>query len=510
MEARLADAIIANVPEAGASRPMESCADGALADGRRAATCDRPPVLAVDLDGTLLRGDTLHETIVQLALSRPGGILTALRQGWRGKAALKQALAGELVPAAALLPWDDRVITVIRAAQSAGRRVVLVTAAPAAVAEAAAAHIGVSEVLCTRDGVNLSGRAKRDALDARFGSKQWDYLGNAKCDVAVWSGARTALAANAPGGVLAAARRAGAPPTVVAAYEPATPRIWARALRVHQWSKNVLVLLPALLAHRDTIVGDLARSVVALVAFSLVASTIYLFNDLADLAHDRQHATKRHRPLAAGRLPLAHAVAAMPVLIFLAALLAAQLPLAFGLVLTGYLVLTLLYSTTLKRRPIVDVIVLAALYLTRLLAGSAATGIPLSAWLAAFALFVFLSLALAKRAGELSLMPLERDVPAGRGYVRSDLEPLTALGAAAAYTAVLVFALYLEVPETRAMYERPILLWGMVPLLVYWLSRLWLLVRRGFVHEDPVIFALKDRVSRLVAVLLVALALAAL
>jgi 4-hydroxybenzoate polyprenyltransferase/phosphoserine phosphatase len=466
-------------------------------------------VLAVDLDGTLLRGDSLHEALVQLAVSRPHTLPGVFVHAVRGRAAFKQSLAALVVPAADAMPWDERVVAYVAAGQAAGRRVVLVTGASAATARGAADFLGIAEVLSTTDTVNLKGAAKRALLDTRFGAGQWDYLGDSASDIAVWAGAHTALAANATDAVLDAVRRSRRDITVVATRERATPRDWLRALRVHQWSKNLLLFLPALLAHRATLLADLSQTLGAFASFSLAASSVYLFNDLCDLPHDRRHATKRRRPLAAGRIRVIQAVAAIPVLGAASVLLALRLDPAFGLVLAGYLVVTTLYSTALKRVPIVDVVVLAGLYATRLAAGSAATGIPLSTWLIAFSLFAFLSLALAKRASELGQSTPGPTVDNGRGYRRSDLDTLTALGTSAAYTAVLVFALYLDSTATRALYTRPAVLWGMVPLLIFWFSRLWLLVRRAEVDDDPVIFALSDRTSWIVGALAAAVGIAA-
>jgi len=294
---------------------------------------------------------------------------------------------------------------------------------------------------------------------------------------------------------------------------------WARLLRPHQWSKNLLLLVPPLGAHRLD-AGVLRPALLAVVAFSLAASSAYVVNDLLDLESDRAHPVKSRRPLAAGAISPGAALAVAVAALTAAFLLALTMPAPFAGSLAAYAAITVAYSLRLKRVPVLDVLVLASLYTLRILAGTLATGVPTSSWLFTLAIFLFLSLALVKRTSELRLMSGTRPqgVPSpsprvggeragergedlvahGRGYTTADLETLSMLGVASGLLAVLVLALYLASADVARLYAHHERLWLLCPLALYWVSRLWLLARRGVVDEDPVLFALTDRTSHLV------------
>lgn len=283
-----------------------------------------------------------------------------------------------------------------------------------------------------------------------------------------------------------------------------------RALRTYQWVKNVLLFVPMLMAHR---VGDVelwAAAALGFLAFSLTASFGYVVNDLLDREVDRLHPAKRHRPFASGALSPEFGLALTPLLLVGAFGIAwVALPVAFLWALGVYLVTTLAYSFALKRAPVLDVFVLAGLYTLRILAGGAATGIPVSEWLLAFSMFFFLSLALLKRFAELRRLDIEPERSLhGRGYRGEDLGLLRTAGAATGYLSVLVLVLYVASPEVAELYERPTLLWLVGALLLFWVTRLWLLAGRGVVDDDPILFAARDPASYAVAAL-TALTLAA-
>jgi 4-hydroxybenzoate polyprenyltransferase len=287
---------------------------------------------------------------------------------------------------------------------------------------------------------------------------------------------------------------------------PATPsaaplarlRDAVRALRLHQWSKNVLVFLPLLAAHKALEPELLFRTLLAFLAFGLVASGHYVLNDLLDLEADRRHARKRNRPFASGALPASAGVALVPALLAAGVAVALLLPRGFQAVLAGYLAATSAYSLALKRVVILDVLLLAGLYTSRMFAGAFAADVPVSEWLASFSMFLFLSLALLKRASEIveTAQALH-----GRGYLASDREPIFGMGVASGYLAVLVLALYVSSNEVRLLYSHPGWLWALCPLVLYWVSRLWIRAHRGEVRDDPVLFALRDPASWLVAAL---------
>ena len=464
--------------------------------------------LAVDLDGTLLRSDVLVETGFAYLKTRPLAFYRPLLWLLKdGKAALKQRLAEAAPLDVSVLPYDPAGVDWLRHEKAAGRKLVLATAADGRHARAIADHLGLfDDVLATDGAVNLSAASKRDALIAAYGEKGFDYAGNSNDDLPVWAAAERAIVVNPGAGVAGRARQLGNVERVIETHGSAW-RAWAKALRLHQWVKNLLIFLPLLAAHQ---VGTAPLDVAALLAFlsfGCCASSVYLLNDLLDLEDDRHHATKRRRPFASGALPLPAGAAVCPLLLFAAAYAAWRwLPPGFALVLAGYYVLTLAYSFVLKRRVMVDVVTLAALYTTRIIAGAEAIHGRPTFWLLAFSMFLFLSLALVKRHAEL--LPLLRQgrhgaaKARGRGYLAEDLPIIASLGTASGYLSVLVLALYVQDAGTANLYRHPQLIWLACPLMLFWIGRIWLIAHRGLMHDDPVVFAAKDRTSLLIAALI--------
>lgn len=481
---------------------MDAEVAAAQAGGAEAATrdCVLPP-LAVDMDGTLLLSDTLHESL--LALLRVNPLYLFVFPLWllRGRAHFKRAVARRIVPDPATLAFNEPFLAWLRE-QHGRRSIVLCTAADAAVARAVSAHVGVFDDVLSSDGrENLAGDGKAAALVQRFGERGFDYAANARIDAAAWAHARQAIVVNAAPAVERAAARVG---TVARTFPrsaaPATTAL--RALRPHQWAKNLLVFVPVLTAHLAFDTGALAHALLAFVAFCLCASSVYVVNDLVDLPSDRAHPRKRHRPFASGALPTVFGMVAAPLLALAAFAIAAALPSRFLLVLVAYFALTFAYSLWFKRIELLDVVVLASLYTGRIVAGAFAIAVPLSFWLLAFSMFLFLSLALVKRHAELALVREHgRTDAVGRGYRVEDLPLLATLGGASGYLSVLVLALYINSRESAALYDEPQLLWLLCPLLLYWISRVWLLTTRGRMHDDPVLFALRDPASLVVAAL---------
>jgi len=459
--------------------------------------------LCVDLDGTLLRSDLLLESFLGLAGRRP---LEALKWPFwllRGRAYLKTRLSETVAIDAASLPYDQRLLGLLRRERALGRRLVLATASPRKYAEAIAGHLAIfDDVVATGESRNLKGENKRAALVLSYGERGFDYVGNSAADEAVWRSARRAWVVNGGRGLVARARAV----TEVEEVLPAQASgvfTWLRALRVHQWLKNVLIFVPLVMAHRVAEPQLLWQTIVAFAAFNLTASSVYLLNDLLDLEVDRGHPRKRARPFAAGDIPLAYGIAAFPVLLALAALLVAvTASAAFALTLVGYYVVTLAYSLWLKQIVLVDVVTLAGLYTLRIFAGAAVMGTPPSFWLLAFSVFLFLSLALVKRYSEMRVLrKTGKESAPGRGYRGEDLALLTSVGTASGFAAVVVAALYINSPDVSKLYGSPEWLWLICPLLLYWISRVWLLANRGEVHDDPVVFALRDHGSQIVGVL---------
>jgi 4-hydroxybenzoate polyprenyltransferase/phosphoserine phosphatase len=454
---------------------------------------DEPP-LCVDLDGTLIRSDLLLESLFIAIRSDASLILRLPFIAARGRAALKAALAecADIDPA--LLPYNEAVLAFVREQRAGGRRIVLASASHRRLVEPVARHLGLFDAVEATEGAsNLKGQKKADRLIERFGERGFDYIGDAAADGAVWKHARQAL-------VVGAKPRADElpndPPPV---YFPAPAerlRFLLKAMRLHQWVKNLLVFTVLIAAHAFADVDLWIRGAVAFLSFGCCASSVYILNDLLDLQLDRAHPRKRRRPFASGRLPLAFGLAMAPLLLLGAALLAALLPPFFGLALAYYYVTTCAYSLWLKRIALIDVFALAALYTLRLIAGAAALAIAPSFWLLAFSMFLFLGLAIVKRYAEV-IESRGRDVAGapGRGYQAADAEVLVSLGTASAFAAVVVLALYVNSETVMRNYRLPPAIWLLCPLLLYWLSRLWLKARRGLLDDDPIVFALRDGVS---------------
>lgn len=463
--------------------------------------------LVIDLDGTLIKSDLLIETGLLFVRDNPGRVLAPLFWLMRGKAALKQELAHATEIDVSVLPYDPDVLALIELERGRGRNVVLATASHRKLAEQVANHLGLFDrVIATEGRVNNAADAKRDLLLELFGDGGFDYVGNSADDLPIWRVAREAYVVNAGRSVENRAKRHGNVAQIFRS-DDSRWRAWLKALRVHQWPKNLLVFIPLLSAHRYAELPLLADALLAFLSFSLCASSVYLFNDLLDLRDDRHHELKRSRPLASGRLSIQSGLLATPALLIAAFALAAwQLPIAFLAGLSAYFVLTVAYSFVLKRRMVIDVITLAALYTMRIIAGGLALGIALSFWLLAFSMFLFLSLALVKRYAELFRVRGDggRQQARGRGYYADDLGMLASLGGASGYIAVLVLALYINDNDTTGLYTHPEIIWLACPLLLTWISRVWMLAHRGLMNEDPVIFALRDRISLAIAALLAA------
>ena len=466
---------------------------------------DRPP-LVVDLDGTLVRGDTLFETIAANLFSRPLQTLSAMAAIFSGRAALKRRLAEVGLPDIASLPLNESFIAFLREEKAKGRSLHLATAADRRIADAVAARLELFDsVAASEAGVNLKGARKRDALEQRFPGG-FSYAGDSRADLAVWAGAKGAVIVGARPGVAAAARANGVP--VEAEFPPAQSasfKVWRKAFRLHQWAKNILIFAPILLAHAYGDEAAVLRVVLGFFILGVVASGTYLVNDLADLGADRRHRTKHRRPFASGAIPVELGLAAAPTMI--AGGLAAGFAVSpmFGLTLVIYLVLTLAYSFGLKRVAMLDVLVLGALYSLRLLMGVALVGSGVSPWLIAFSFFFFYSMSLAKRHVELvnaGDAPTNVNLP-GRGYRPADWPLTLAMGAASTAASIVVIVLYLsEEAFPSGVYGAPGWLWAAPVIVTLWTQRIWLLAQRGELDDDPVAFAVRDRLSLALGALL--------
>jgi 4-hydroxybenzoate polyprenyltransferase/phosphoserine phosphatase len=453
--------------------------------------------LVVDLDGTLLRSDTLFESFwsaLRCKWSTPFLSVVALT---RGRVSLKRYLAKTANIVIETLPYDTKVLTFIKEWRSSGGRTALVTASDEVLAKAIADHLGIFDEVCgSKDNLNLKGENKGAYLEETFGLKGFAYMGDAPSDLAVWKRADTAITVNATGSLRKKVEKTC---DKVEHLETGQASLWsyAKAVRPHQWLKNLLVFLPLLAAHQFD-GPTFLKSLVAFISFSLVASNVYVLNDLLDLASDREHPRKRRRPFASGAIPIAHGTWLAMGLILIGGTLALVVGWNFVFTLAAYYFLTTAYSLHLKRRMVVDIFVLAGLYTMRIVAGSAATAIPISVWLLAFSIFFFLALAAVKRQAEL-IDNANRGIlkATGRGYHVDDLPIISQIAIGAGFVSVLVLALYVNSPEVRQLYPSPEALWGVCVVLLYWITRAVMVAHRGNMHDDPVVYAVKDRISQI-------------
>lgn len=450
--------------------------------------------LCVDLDGTLIKTDLLWEYLTLLVKQKPWLLFSVPFWFLRGRSYLKHRLVSCFALPVETLPYRQDVLRFLRAEREAGRRIVLVTAANQLIAESIAAHIGLfDEVHGSTAELNLKGRQKASFLSQSYGAGGFEYVGDSHADLPVW---RAASAIHVVGSrkLLGEARRAG---TVVRFFEDTPPSLmtWIRSLRVHHWSKNLLVFLPVLLAHRVAW-QPWRESMLGFLLFGTCASGLYILNDLLDLHSDRQHPSKKLRPFASGELPpwlgIVESVALVGGSLGLSVFVSTKLTLVLG----GYSMLTILYSWQIKKVVLLDVFLLSGFYTFRIWAGSLVSDTPLSSWFLAFSVFFFLSLAMAKRNSELMhAEQLVREGQSGRGYLVGDRDVLAMIGIGSSFAAVVILALYSHSPEVYALYRAPERLLFLCPLVLYWLSRIWLKASRGEMEADPVTFALRDRTS---------------
>lgn len=460
-------------------------------------------VLVVDLDGTLVKTDLLLESFLVLFKTRPWMVFMLPLWLLGGKAKLKAEIAARAdVPADALV-YDEALLGRLRNERATGRRLVLATASDVKYATAVASHVGLfDDVLASHGERNLRGERKLAAIIEYTGGAAFDYAGNEAIDLPIWRKARKVICVDTPTGVVRTVKTF-TEPEELRSKRRAYPKLVIKAIRVHQWLKNALVFVPLLAVHRVADTHLDVQVVGAFFAFGLCASSVYILNDLMDLRADRVHPRKRLRPFASGELPITHGFVLIPLLLggSLAISLTLLPPIFLG-ALAVYYASTLAYTFVVKQLVVWDVVLLAGLYVMRILAGAAAVPVPPSFWLLAFSMFIFTSLALAKRFSEMdTVQRLGKKESTGRGYQTADIPLLLAMGVAAGYIAVLVMALYINSPEVHALYRRPYALWAICPLLLLWISRIWLKTHRGQMHDDPVVFAAKDALSLVVGAL---------
>jgi 4-hydroxybenzoate polyprenyltransferase len=467
-------------------------------------------VLAVDLDGTLIKTDLLLESVCRLLREKPFALFALPLWLLKGRAHLKREIAQRVQLDPVLLPYRTALLDWLHTEREKGRHIVLATASDERFARGIADHLKLFDVVQASDGVtNLSGGSKRARLVAEFGEKGFDYVGNESRDMAVWSSARKAIVVNPNPRLMRTVARVT---EIENSFEDrgATLGEYLSALRPQQWLKNILIFIPLFAAHLFAEPILLIRTVIAFASFCCCASSGYLINDLCDLQADRHHPDKRLRPFASGRLPLAYGLALAPALAILGCALAWLLSgLSVGILLL-YFTVAAAYSFRLKKMVLVDVFLLASFYTLRIIAGGIAVVVPLSVWLLAFSMFLFLSLAFIKRYAELVIMrSVDGDHAKARSYELSDVELLVSMGIASGYAAVLVLSLYIASGSVKLLYSTHQVLWLVCPLLLYWIGYLWLIAHRGKMIDDPLVFAMRNQTSRILILLMLAAALIA-
>jgi 4-hydroxybenzoate polyprenyltransferase/phosphoserine phosphatase len=452
--------------------------------------------IAVDLDNSLLGVDTLHEGLVQLLSRQPWLVFVLLLMVFRGKAALKDFVQKHAPVDVAELPVRNELLDYLREQKRLGRSIGLFSAAHQEVVDACSSRFGIFDVAVGTTGrVNLAGQEKLDSIKQHFGC-DFVYAGDSAADLPIWREAKAAIYLGRSR--LLRAQVANAAPLERDLSAPrAGFRIWAKALRVHQSSKNLLLFVPSLLSIPILTLTDVLNTALAFITLCITACTTYIINDLADVAADRQHPSKSQRPFACGAIPVSHGVFAVLVLSAFAAALMALLPRQCALTLIVYAAVSLSYTSKLKAVPILDVICLGFLFTIRIAAGASLLENNAPYWLYAFSMFFFTSLAFVKRYTELALAVRdERDSLPGRTYQSADLPLVLSAGLGSALCSIVVFLIYLAYQHFDAsLFRNPAWLGFSVASVAYWLLRAWLVALRGEMHDDPVVFALKDRTS---------------
>ncbi|MCA0997303.1 UbiA family prenyltransferase [Alloyangia pacifica] len=452
-------------------------------------------MLVVDLDGTLIHTDMLYETLWSSLSGNARMVVAAALALREGKPALKRLLAESGEVDINALPYNQDVIEYIQNWRKCGGRTALVSASDEALVKRVADHLGIfDEAHGTTGDENLKGATKAARLDALYGKGGYVYVGDSKADLAVWRGAARAVTVGLPDALRTEVELEN-DDVLHLSDRPSYFGPLLKAMRPHQWLKNLLVFLPLMASHNLS-PGTIFPAILAFVSFCLIASSVYLLNDLLDLSADRAHPRKRKRPFASGALPLAWGTVVMPGLLLAGAVIALSISWEFTGVMMCYFAVTTLYSFWLKRRLVVDICALAGLYTLRIIAGGVATQIDLSVWLLAFSMFFFFSLAAMKRQAELvSKSGGKSTIIAGRDYRTTDMPLVANMAVSSGYVSVMVMALYLNSPAVRELYSYPGALWGICLVLLFWISRMVMITHRGWMHDDPVVFAARDRIS---------------
>ena len=463
----------------------------------------------VDLDGTVVRTDLFLESVLILIKKNFFTIFQIIFWILQGRSVAKEKVANLVTLNVECLPYEVELINYLKELKKQNKIIVLATASNKIYADSVANHLGFFDnVIASDKENNLKGKNKLAAIRGMVGNEQFIYAGDSYADRPIWRAANANIFVNAPHRDIEEAKSKGKIDKIFVSSNRSVSGAFIKEMRLYQWVKNILVFVPLFTSHGYQEISSVITASLAFLCFSLCASGVYFLNDMLDLSADRQHERKRLRPLAAGDLPLSIGISGalgLPLIAFASAWF--LLPIAFLSILLFYYLATNAYSFVLKRVSTADVMTLAVLYTLRIVAGSVAIGVTLSSWLMAFSIFVFVSLAYLKRYIEIS--SVSKDEAHGRGYLNSDSETMFSLGVSNITASVLVLALYINSDEVAGLYKSPEILWLLCLIMLYWGNRIWVGARRGKIHDDPIIFAIKDKVSRIIGVSFVLVVIAA-
>ncbi len=468
--------------------------------------------LFVDLDGTLIKGDCLFEALVYLIKTNPLIIFLLPFYLLKGLASFKYKIFRAALPNPSILQYKHELIEFLKNEKESGRKLILLTASPNSIAEAVSEHLGIFDEFRGSDGkINLKGKKKIDYIKSRNDTAGgFIYAGDSEPDIPIWKEANEIIIVGSESKIKYFEKRTGKK-SVSFQTKKNLLKLLIKEIRVYQWAKNVLLFIPLLMAHKIGDVQPWLNTALAFVAYSLTASSVYVWNDLMDLKADRMHPRKNKRPFASGNLPIALGLIISPLLLTAGLSIAGLLiSTRFLIILIAYFVITTGYSFFLKKIYILDIIILSSLYTFRLIAGGTAADVMVSQWLMAFSMFIFLSLAIVKRYTELTVMQKQnKERSKGRGYLVADMALLRNLGPVSGYMSVLVLVLYLDSSSIKRLYSHPEILWGIAPLLLYWITRIWFKAYREQMSDDPIVFTGKDYVSYIIGILVAVLLIGA-
>lgn len=438
----------------------------------------------------------LYESALKFLKQKPWKIFSLFRRLIKSKASLKSYLATHTQISPEHLPYNIDLIEFIKQQKTAGQKIILCTASNLKIAENIAQYLNLfDEVIASDEKRNIIGKNKAAILTQKFGKDGYIYAGNSKEDIPVWESAREAILVNTPKTIQIKALKKGNV-HVNLPRKIDKLKTWFKALRIHQWLKNILLFVPLIAAHQVQSIEAWQQLILAFLAFGFCASSVYITNDLIDLENDRKHPKKCRRPFASGEIPILQGMLVTPILLIIGLQIARLVNQHFVFVLMSYYLLTTIYSFKLKRMGLIDCITLAMLYTMRLIAGGMACRVSLTFWLLACAFFFFYSLALIKRFAELQLLSQNHKKSAsGRDYHLMDASLVHTLGTSSGLGSVIIFALYLNSPNVFNLYRQPEIAWASIPILLFWVSWMWQQAHRGHMDDDPLLFAIKKKTS---------------